>query len=103
MVDSTDIEQELNDKEYKTPVYIRASVKRYYSKHADVIKLQRDKYRRKKIEEHDEKYYALRKKANTDYNRKKKEKGITPEEKAARAKYMREYRAKKKMEKIELS
>ena len=37
---------------------------------------------------------------DTNYNeyQKRKEKGITPEAKAARAKYMREYRLKKKME-----
>jgi hypothetical protein len=86
-------------REYKTPSYIRAAAKRYRDKHPDIIKSIQTKYRQKKIAEHDEKYYNMRNEINKSQYKKKKEKGITPEEKAARAKYMREYRARKKAEK----
>ena len=101
MVDSAEIAPET--REYKTPIYILEAKRKYRKTHPEITKAINDKYRRRKIEEHDEKYYNMQNEINKSQYKKKKEKGITPEEKAARAKYMREYRARKKLEKKESS
>ena len=102
MVETSEISVQTDDK-YKTPLYVRECARRYRETNGGKVKISRDKYRRKKIESHDEEYH----KKNREYNKrryiKKKENGITPEEKAKKAAYMKEYRARKKLERQNLN
>jgi len=80
MVETNEIEIQTEvAKVYKTPSYIRNAQKRY-------------------IENNPEKYKLIQKIARKKIYENKKAKGITPEEKEAKAKYMREYRAKIKLQ-----
>ena len=99
MTEITDTPSEItHERVYKTPSYTRAASKRYREKNRDKILIQKKIYIKKIQENEDESYYNRIKVYNKQAYKKKKEKGITPEEKANRAKYMREYRAKKKAE-----
>lgn len=103
MVETTEIEIQTDpEKVYKTPSYIRAAHKRYREKYGDKFRKLVSDYEKKKRIEKDEVFLEKRRKiAKKHYNNNKS--AITPEQKAAKAKYMREYRAKKKLEKETIS
>ena len=86
-------------KVYKTPEYIRTALKKYYTTHkTDINKKSLECYYRR-MESTDAEECIRKRKIYQKKVYEEKKKTITPEEKAARAKYMREYRAKKKMQK----
>ena len=88
------------EKVYKTPEYTRRAFKKYYTTHKMDINKKNLEYYYQKMESASAEECIRKRKAYQKKNyEKKKAKGITPEEKEARAKYMREYRARKKMEK----
>ena len=85
----------VNKKIYKTPEYTRRAHKAYRDRNPDKIKKQGlETYYKNK----DKESYKEKKKAYLKKRYEEKKKTITPEEKAAKSKYMREYRARKKME-----
>ena len=84
---------------YKTPEYCRILNKKYREKNKEKEQKRVHEYRKKKLQEGDENYILAIKKNNQRQYIKRKEKGISPEEKAKKAAYMKEYRARKKLEK----
>ena len=84
---------------YKTPEYCRILNKKYREKNKEKERVRKLQYRKKKLQEGDENYILAIKKNNQRQYIKRKEKCITPEEKAKKAAYMKEYRARKKLEK----
>ena len=97
MVETSEISVQTDDK-FKTPLYVRKCAKRYRDKNCDKVKEYLVQYRRQKIESQDEAYYQKSREYNKRRYIKKREIGITPEEKAKKAEYMRLYRARKKQE-----
>jgi hypothetical protein len=88
------------EKVYKTPEYTRRALKKYYTTHKMDINKKNLEYYYKKMESASAEECIRKRKAYQKRNyEKKKAKGITQEDKEARAKYMREYRARKKLEK----
>ena len=102
MVETSEISVQTDDK-YKTPLYVRECARRYRETNKDKEVIRKLKYRRQKIESRDEAYYRKSKEYNKRRYIKKKENGITPEEKAKKAAYMKEYRARKKLERQNLN
>ena len=84
---------------FKTPEYNRILNKKYREKNKKKELERKKEYRRKKLEINDEHYIQKIKDNNKKQYLKKKATGITPEEKAKKAAYMKEYRARKKLEK----
>lgn len=77
---------------------IKSAQKKYRSANKKKIYTRNENYIKKLKEETPELYSDMRKKYNSKYYKKKKDNGISKEEKEAKAKYMREYRARKKLE-----
>ena len=88
------------EKVYKTPEYIREAQRRYKIKNMELVNSKSlEIYYKKKNSKNGEEYMQKRRNYQIQKYHEKKLSGITIEEKAAKAKYMREYRARKKMEK----
>ena len=87
-------------KVYKTPEYVRKAQRRYKIKNMELVKSKSlEIYYKKKNGKNSDEYMQKRRDYQIKHYHDKKLTGITAEEKAAKAKYMREYRARKKMEK----
>ena len=99
MVETSEISVQTDDK-FKTPLYVREHAKKYRDNNSEKERLRKSKYRKTKIESQDEAYYQKSREYNKRRYIKKIEIGITPEEKAKKAEYMRQYRARKKQEKL---
>ena len=78
--------------------YGRIHSKKYWETHKDKERDRIRKYARTKIENNDIHFIQKIKAKNKKQYLKKKEKGITPEEKVKKAAYMKEDRARKKLE-----
>jgi len=98
--DNTDGKIKISSKDYNMLENIKKARKRYYESHKDKIIPKVVIYNRELSRQKDPKFIKRKQIDNKIQYQKRKEKGITPEEKAAKAKYMREYRARKKQEAI---
>ena len=78
--------------------YGRIHSKKYRETHKERERDRIRKYARLKMENNDSHFIQKIKEKNKKQYLKAKEKGITPEEKAKKAAYMKEYRARKKLE-----
>ena len=99
MVETSEISVQTDDK-FKTPLYVREHAKKYRDNNREKHKQRVLKYKSQMIENNSEEYANRIKQINKRYYKKKREVGITPEEKAKKAEYMRQYRARKKQEKL---
>ena len=79
--------------------YGRIHSKKYWETHKDAHKSRVINYKKKMINENKNEFIEKIKKQNKKQYLKRKARGISPEEKAKKAAYMKEYRARKKLEK----
>ena len=101
MVETSEISVQtdlLNDYISQKKEYNRIHSKKYRETHKDKEREKLKKYVRTKIENNDLHFIQKIKDKNKKQYLKKKANGITLEEKAKKAAYMKEYRARKKLE-----
>ena len=102
MVETSEISVQtdlLNDYISQKKEYNRIHSKKYWNSHKEIHIKRVSDYKKKKINANDDTFIQKIREQNKKQYLKKKANGITPEEKAKKAAYMKEYRARKKLEK----